>query len=351
MKKLGIIISIAMLICTGCGRNQKAHNGNADKWLFTDVVRLKTTPVKDQSSSQLCWLYAMLATIETERIMMGDSINLSTDFFARSILTQQTRQYFLSNGKKPINLRGMATMLTPLIQQYGAEPFHSFHAKHKVNMNVLQRKLMRMADAQTSLAALDSAMQQLLDQEIAFMPRFIFLLGAEYTPMEFAHSICTPDDYVALTSFSHHPFGERFALEVPDNKHGDTFLNIPIHSLMALIDSALTNGHPVCWEGDISEPGFSFTKGIAVTEKTTPNTLQQQRQHLFETRRTTDDHCMTLVGIANDQQGNRFYIAKNSWGTNNPYGGFMYLSDDYIKLKTICIVIAKKAFNVNKIKG
>ena len=111
-----------------------------------------------------------------------------------------------------------------------------------------------------------------------------------------------------------------------------------------IIDRSLRTGHPVCWEGDISEKGFSFEKGIATLPPLRGSeSVQQRRQREFETRRTTDDHCMMLMGIARDPQGRRYYIAKNSWGKDNPYGGLMYLSEDYVRLKTVLVVMPSEA--------
>ena len=108
--------------------------------------------------------------------------------------------------------------------------------------------------------------------------------------------------------------------------------------MMRRIERSLRSGHPVCWEGDVTEPGFSFERGVAELPDETPCT-QQQRQKAFETRRTTDDHCMCLIGIAHDKKGRRYYIAKNSYGTNNPYGGLMYLSENYVRMKTVAVVV------------
>ena len=167
------------------------------------------------------------------------------------------------------------------------------------------------------------------------------MLGARYTPMEFAHSVCRPEEYLSLTSFSHHPFGKPFILEVPDNQMRDYFLNVPVDTLMHTIVHALKQGHPVCWEGDISEPGFDFKRGVAVLQNDKADYDQLDRQRAFETFRTTDDHCMELCGLAHDRRGHRFFIAKNSWGPNNRFGGFMYLSYQYVKLKTIAVYLSK----------
>jgi bleomycin hydrolase len=171
------------------------------------------------------------------------------------------------------------------------------------------------------------------------MPKYVFMLGAEYTPLEFAHSVCQKDEYQAFTSFTHHPFHEPFVLELADNQMNDAFMNVPIDTLMNRIDSSLRAGHPVCWEGDVSEPGFSFKKGIATIDVSSD--VQSLRQEQFEQFKTTDDHCLVLVGIARDEKNEKYYLAKNSWGNHNVYGGFMYLSENYVKLKTIAVMIRR----------
>ena len=165
------------------------------------------------------------------------------------------------------------------------------------------------------------------------------MLGALYTPLEFAHSVCTDDEYIALTSFTHHPYGQRFPLEVPDNYFHNTFLNVPLDTMMNRIVQSLRLGHPVCWEGDTSEPGFLFGNGFAVLKHEDKKVTAERRQASFEARRTTDDHVMEIVGLAHDQHGCRFFLCKNSWGTANRYGGFMFLSENYVRMKTIAVVL------------
>ena len=195
-----------------------------------------------------------------------------------------------------------------------------------------------MSAASTDMSQLARRAESLFDERIGALPLKVYMLGAEYTPEEFAHSVCMRGEYMAMTSFTHHPFGEMFVLEVPDNYSDELFYNVPVDVMMRRIETSLRNGHPVCWEGDTSEKGFSFARGVAELADDRPCT-QRQRQKAFETRRTTDDHCMELVGIAHDEKGLRYFIAKNSWGTGNPYGGLMYLSENYVRLKTIAVVV------------
>lgn len=349
-KKICLYSFLVLLLLVSCGRpNPRAYQKSVNE--FTTDFWVKTTPVKDQGHSELCWIYAMLATIESEHLMMGDSVNLSPDFTARMLLQDNAREYFFSRRDNPISMRGMGVSMLRLLQRYGCEPYDTYYNREPVNYQVLCRKIEQMARASVSLHQFNDHLQNLLDNEIGFMPKFVFMLGVEYTPLQFAHSVCMPDEYLSLTSYTHHPFGQRFVLESPDNVLRDSFLNIPIDSLMHHLVAALRHGHPVCWEGDISEPGFSFEKGIATQPAAANGDQQYRRQRDFEARRTTDDHAMQLCGLAHDRKGNRFFIAKNSWGTNNPYGGYMYLSYDYVRLKTVALFMSQKAFETGVRNG
>jgi bleomycin hydrolase len=332
MKNITLIILCSFLLLS-CGK--QAEN-NKDKNPFVVDILLKTTPVKDQGQGSLCWAYAMLSTIETNHLMQGDSVNLSVDYIARRLFTRQALQNYLSNGKKHFNQRGMASMLIHIIQQEGAIPFDSYYSKDEVNYNILCRKLAKAVRTAHGFGDVQAKADAIMDSEIGYMPApSVHMLGATYTPLEFAHSVCRENEYDNYTSFAHHPFGSRFILETPDNLMNDSFLNLPIDGLMNLIVNRLKNGRAVCWEGDISEPGFDAENGVGeVPEK---KVTQEMRQQQFESLKTTDDHCMSIVGMAHDKQGNCYFIMKNSWGTSNRFHGFIYLSYNYVKLKTIAI--------------
>lgn len=322
------------MLLAGCGRRHEKAYVPAEK--FTVDLRLPVTPVKDQGTSPLCWVYAMLATIETEHIMQGDSVNLSPDYVARMYLSEQAeRRRLLPGGmvrnEPPVSLRGMSTMLIDLIQTYGLQHYDAYHREPDMDYNVLCREIDRGGDA-----------DRLLDENIGTLPRQVFWLGAGYTPMEFAHSVCTDAEYTALTSFTHHPYGQRFPLEVPDNRFHDTFLNVPLDTMMHRIVRSLREGHPVCWEGDASEPGFLSGQGFAVLQDEGRKVTAMRRQKAFEAHQTTDDHCMEIIGLAHDQHGRRFFLCKNSWGTGNRYRGFMFLSEPYVQMKTVAVVVKNR---------
>lgn len=330
MKKT-VFLFLSFLVLISCEKQRGKVNVSEEK--FTVELRLPTTPVKDQGSSSLCWVYGMLATLETEHIMRGDSVNLSPDYVARMYLSEQANRRRLLPNKvvqkeAGITTRGMCTMALDLIQTYGLQHYDAYRHKPNMDYNVLCRKLDYGNDT-----------EKLLDKYIGPLPKQVFMLGALYTPLEFAHSVCTDDEYIALTSFTHHPYGQCFPLEVPDNYFHNTFLNVPLDTMMNRIVQSLRAGHPVCWEGDISEPGFLFGEGYAVLKNEKKKVTAERRQASFEARRTTDDHVMEIVGLGHDQNGRRFFLCKNSWGTANRYGGFMFLSENYVRMKTIAVVL------------
>ena len=330
MKKT-VFLFLSFLVLISCGKQRGKVNVSEEK--FTVELRLPTTPVKDQGSSSLCWVYAMLATLETEHIMRGDSVNLSPDYVARMYLSEQADRHRLLPNKVAKNMpsittRGMCTMALDLIQTYGLQHYDAYHRRLNMDYNVLCRKLDYGNDT-----------EKLLDKYIGPLPNQVFMFGALYTPLEFAHSVCTDDEYIALTSFTHYPYGQRFPLEVPDNYFHNTFLNVPLDTMMNRIVQSLRAGHPVCWEGDISEPGFLFGDGFAVLKHEDKKMTAERRQATFEAHRTTDDHVMEIVGLGHDQHGRRFFLCKNSWGTGNRYHGFMFLSENYVRMKTIAVVL------------
>lgn len=353
MERNFIIIMLATLLFTNCGYQGRtvslSQKENKQTELPKGIRLIGTTPVKNQGRSELCWMYGMLATIESEHIMKGDSINLSVAYIARMMLSEKAIEYYFSKGKKTISMRGMASMLIHYINMYGAEPYDSYEDPKNINYKVLCKKvelLCKDAIAKRSgITQLQGKLNELFDAELGFMPaKQVHMLGAEYTPLEFAHSVCYPEEYVSLTSFTHHPFREYFALETPDNYMHDEFLNLPLDELMRHIQSAVEQGHPVCWEGDISEPGFQSPQGcyVDILSKEHPVT-QASRQREYEQLYTTDDHVMEIIGtfVKNKQ---RYYVCRNSWGQHWGNQGLIYLSEDYIKLKTIAVFMSEEAF-------
>ncbi|MBR1933755.1 MAG: C1 family peptidase [Prevotella sp.] len=270
---LFVVLTLALLSCGG-GRER-----------FQVEVLNGFTPVKDQGKSQTCWAYAMLAAIETEHIMRGDSVNLSAAWVERMMKEHETAA--------PASGRAVGWTLISMIGKYGLVTY--------------------------------DAMKTVDD----IPPRFAFMLGAMYTPLEFAHSVCAPGEWVALGSSKAHPYYEPFLFDVPDNWEHNRLLNLPMDSLLSVTERAVRRHHGICWEGDTSEQGFDWKQGVART-----SLLQGS---------TTDDHCMAIVGLARDASGEPFFVMKNSWGTRGGYDGLLYMSFEYFKQKTLAIYMTREA--------
>ena len=217
-----------------------------------------------------------------------------------------------------------------------------------------------------------------LDAYLGELPETFEYKGKTYTPQSYAASLPIKlEDYVALTSFTHHPFYEQFVFEVPDNWLYGQYYNLPLDEFKAVVDNALENGFPLVWAADVSEGGFKWTDGVALMPKAKNEAdmdgteaarwvklsdkeragkqfdfkapveeievTQELRQEMFDNQETTDDHGMEIVGVAKDQKGNRYYKVKNSWDTNQIYDGFFYVSEPYFKAKTVNILVHKDA--------
>ena len=220
--------------------------------------------------------------------------------------------------------------------------------------------------------------EAILDAYLGKVPESFTVDGRTYTPLTYAASLgVNADDYLPLTSFSHHPFYEPFPLEVADNWLWAQYWNLPLDDLKAVVDNALAKGYPVVWAADVSEGGFKWKEGVALMPKERSESdmegtelarwvklsdserqekqfdikgpveeivvTQESRQEMFDRQETTDDHGMEIVGTATDQEGNRYYKVKNSWDTNQVYDGFFYVSEPYFLAKTLNILVHKDA--------
>ena len=291
------------------------------EWLLavvTVTLLLPVTPVKNQGRSDLCWVYAALAAIESTHAAAGDSVNLSPDYLARNMLMRQARLNWLSRGRHDMSMRGTLPMALHLLREDGAMPYDSYSTPSPINWRATSRRAVLAANCEPTFDRAERAVAT----------------GADNA----AQSVCRSDAWHMFTSFTHHPFGRDIQLELADNQFGDTFHNVPLDTLIHLLDRSLDNARAVGWEGDISEEGFRWAAGVADVPRTVACT-QQERQRQFDRRLTTDDHCLTIVGRAVSRRGTRYYIAKNSWGATNALRGFILLSERYVRMKTVALMV------------
>lgn len=354
MKRICLYI-LSALVLASCGRSEcSSHRDDNTKSsiAFKKDIIFPTTPVKDQGTTDLCWIYAMLATIETDRLAQGDSVNLSPLWLARKSLEEQATTTYLKRTE--ISLRGTLPEAMRLLDTYGIVAWDAYPGNSGVASRAEARRIDRMArmfsNNNRGLESLQETVGGSLDDSLGPTPRNVFMFGMEYTPPEFARSLCLPGDWMAYTSFTHHPFHRPFAVEVPDNRQGHEAMNVPIGELLAMTAESLKNGHPVAWEGCMAfmDDGKDKRKSFAENKKgswnVTPNdtaSLQKKRQRLFESHRLTDDHAMAIVGMGHTKDGQRLFILKNSWGEDFGNKGFAVMTERQFALCTIMIMLRK----------
>lgn len=347
MTVLAVCWLVALVSCNSGGSDSNGSS-DSDNSLTKDmeIVIDKCngyTPIKNQGRNSNCWMYGMLAAIETEHISRGDSIHLSVRYGMRKLIEDATAVRYMSNGHNGRSTRGMAQDALSIIERHGAMPYDAYSGGDcDIAYSPSLRTAYRLADKgvrlKMGLGKVMADVNRSLDSALGPCPPRVFMLGAEYSKGEFGRSVCAPEEYVALTSCTHHPFFEMMTIESGDNYEHHQQLNVPLDLLRSIILYAVENGHGVCWQGDISEPGFSFKMGIARLGK--GHTLsQERRQKELESMETTDDHCMAIIGRAHDTKGTRYLIMKNSWGIDNPYKGLMMVSEDYALMKSMVVIV------------
>jgi len=288
--------------------------------------------------------------------------DLSEMFVVRNIYKDKARNYVMRQGKANFSQGSLSHDLLRMISKKGVVPeslYSGLLAGENVhNHNEMESVMKGFLDGVIKSKKLSKkwpeALDAILDIYLGEVPESFSYNGKKYDSMSLSNSLgLDVDQYVNLTSFTHHPFGEEFILEIPDNYSNGSFRNMPIAELISTIDNALAKGYTVAWDGDVSEKGFDAKKGIAVLPANAArkdifenpgaeqSVTQQSRQEAFESYSTTDDHLMHIVGTAKDAKGNEYYIIKNSWGQISPYKGYLYMSKAYAKMKTVAIVVHK----------
>lgn len=356
---------------------------------FRDIKVIPHTSVKDQNKSGTCWCFSGTSFIEDEILRQGgDSLDLSEMFTVRQCYLDKAIRYIRLYGQTNFAAGGSALDVPYVWKRYGAMPEEVYsglqYGEEKHVHGELDAALKAYLDAikanpnkKLSTAWLKGA-EGILDAYLGEVPETFTYRGKTYTPRSYAESLpVNIDDYVSITSFTHHPFYGEFAVEVPDNWIWEKSLNLPMEEMKAVVDNAIEKGYPVVWAADVSEGGFKWKDGYAVMPKekkeadlegtelsrwvtlsdkerqesrfdfTSPvpemEITQEIRQQMFDNQETTDDHGMEIVGTATDRNGTRYYKVKNSWDTNQVYGGYFYVSEPYFYAKTIDILVHKDA--------
>lgn len=364
-----------IFLFTGNGIAKKAKKPK-DPYTFKIVTEVARTPVTSQDRTGTCWVFGGISFLESEVLRKGgEQVDLSEMYIVRRNYPKRALNYVRMHGAAGFHQGGQFHHVTNWIKEFGALPESVYTGKN------IEETIHNHGELGTILKAfLDAvvkrrgrkvtprwmeAFEAILDIYLGTPPEEFEYKGVTYTPESFVSDYLKLDmnDYIEVTSYSHHPYFRTCGLEIPDNwDYNRDYLNLPIDDFEKTVDHALKNGYSVAWDGDVSEQGFMHRMGFAVVPKkestgrrgekapeiTAPveekEITQELRQKTFDNQTTTDDHLVHIVGIAKDQRGEKFYLTKNSWGAKaNKYKGYFYMSRSYFRLKTTNVMINRHA--------
>lgn len=390
MKK---IIALALLAVVATGANAKGKKQpkvDPNKPVFTIVKENPITSVKDQNRSGTCWAYSTLSYFESEILKStGKTYDLCESFVANKDYMDRAVQVVRYHGDMQFAQGGSAYDVYYVLKNYGicpedAMPFPgSLYGDSLNNFNEFFSLLEPYVEGiATNKASKISGQwkvgfQGILDAYLGKCPENFTYEGKNYTPKSFASSLgLNMDDYVTITSYTHHPFYSQFVVEVQDNWRNPASYNLPMDEMMQIIDNAVMNGYTVAWGGDVSEPGFTrdglaymidakkmqslqgsdMARWLGLSAAKRRNLIdslgcnvpevqptQEMRQERFDNWELTDDHGMLIFGIAKDQHGKEYYMVKNSWGETGDYKGIWYMTKNYIVANTMDFMVNKNA--------
>ncbi len=392
MKKI-IALALLAVVATGA-KGKKQPKVDPNKPVFTIVKENPITSVKDQNRSGTCWAYSTLSYFESEILKnTGKTYDLCESFVANKDYMDRAVQVVRYHGDMQFAQGGSAYDVYYVLKNYGicpedAMPFPgSLYGDSLNNFNEFFSLLEPYVEGiATNKASKISGQwkvgfQGILDAYLGKCPENFTYEGKNYTPKSFASSLgLNMDDYVTITSYTHHPFYSQFVVEVQDNWRNPASYNLPMDEMMQIIDNAVMNGYTVAWGGDVSEPGFTrdglaymidakkmqslqgsdMARWLGLSAAKRRNLIdslgcnvpevqptQEMRQERFDNWELTDDHGMLIYGIAKDQNGKEYYMVKNSWGEAGKYKGTWYMTKTFIAANTMDYMVNKNAIPAN----
>ena len=397
MKKF-FVFALGLMMATGAmagdveAKPKKKADQAAEGIQFTVVKENPITSIKNQNRAGTCWCYSSLAFIESELLRMGKGeYDFSEMFLVHNTYLDRADKAVRTHGDVSFAQGGSFYDVIYGMEAFGLVPEAEMRPGVMYGMELSNHnELSAVSDAVVAAIAKGKlrslqvspdgemlwkkAIEAIHDIYLGERPEKFTYNGVEYTPKSFYESLgLNADDYVSLTSYTHHPFYTSFALEIPDNWRWAQSYNLPIDELMEVFDYAIMNGYTVAWGSDVSEDGFTregtailpdvdkasaeldgsdMAKWLKMTEaerKSKPMAVaqkwvsQEERQLGYDNRETTDDHGMQIYGIAKDQKGTEYYMVKNSWGEAGTYKGIWYASKAFVRYKTMNIIVHKDA--------
>lgn len=389
MKKI-LTLALLALLATGANAAKPKKAARSNKPVFTTIKENPITSIKDQNRSGTCWDYSTLSYFESEILKAtGKTYDLCEAFVANKTYMDRAVQVVRMHGDCQFSQGGSAYDVLHVLKNQGicpedAMPFPgSLYGDSLNNFNEFFGQLepyvagIAKSTANKISSQWKVGLQGILDAYLGQCPEKFTYEGKEYTPKSFAASLgLNFDDYVTITSYSHHPYYTQYAVEVQDNWRNPLSWNLPMEDMARILENAVMNGYTVAWGGDVSEPGFT-RKGLAYFVDTKKaeglsgsdmarwlklspakrtnlidslgckvpelEPTAEQRQQRFDNWELTDDHGMLIFGIAKDQHGKEYYMVKNSWGETGDYKGIWYMTKNVIVANTMDFMVNKNA--------
>ena len=372
-----INLFFVFLFIAGVISAQEKTNKNGSNIKFTVLKNLDGTDVQNQNITSTCWSFSSLSFFESEILRLGKAkeFNLSEMFVVRKAYPLKADNFVRMHGKTNFGEGGGFPDAINVLKNYGMVPEDVYTGKkdnkakhnHKLLETTLINILRPAALAETqeiNFNFIHNSVNAVCDEFLGKAPENFDYKGKSYTPKTYAEATgLNANDYVFLTSFSHHPFYSKFALEVPDNWNWEQMYNLPLNEFQEVMTNAITTGYSFAWAADVSEKGFLFGDGLAIVPETPFDAMteedkknlsinpvkqltitQENRQLAFDNYETQDDHGMHILGLVKDQNNTNYYYVKNSWGKNsNQCDGYFYASESYVLYKTTSIMLHKKA--------
>ena len=376
----------AALLCLGASASaQQRPAPNFPEFQFTTVKAAPITSIKNQASSGTCWSFSAISFLESEAIRLcniqdeAKYPDFSEFYVVSNSYKERAEKFIRLDGKLGFSAGSGAGDVFDVVRNHGIVPNAEMtgmnYGSPLPQQSEMDAVLLNYVEAVSKTrgklsTAWKRGFDAVVDEYLGKAPETFVVDGKTYTPASYRDAMkINPDDYVELTSFTHHPFYTWFALEVCDNWRGSQSYNVPIDEMMAVIDNALENGYTVCWGADVSHPGFTRNGlAILIDEQATAAgsdqerwvgreegrpapkisivesvPTQESRQIEFDNKTMTDDHGMHIYGIAKDQDGKKYYMVKNSWGITGMYDGIWYATEAFVKAQTLDITVHKSA--------
>ena len=355
--------------------NALANNQGKDVqkyYQIKPVFAIGVTDVKEQGHSGTCWSYTGASFLESEMIKKGKQpVDLAEIYTARKVYLEKAINYLRMHGALTWGDGGELHDVINIYRKYGAMPQIAYtgliNGATKNNFKEMQKDLegylKDIVASEKVPANWKEVFEQKLDTYLGAVPKTFMYNGKMYDPQSFAKEVVGLQDekYIEMLSVEHKPKYQNTLMAVPDNWSYDYAFNVNMEDIIRTIDYALSKGYTVAWAADVSEKYFSWKNGLAVVPEKDYNDLSAQeqkdyfhvywnektitpemRKKAFDNYETTDDHAMHIVGLAKDQNGREYYIVKNSWGTNNDNKGYLYVSKNYVRYKTMAIMLNLK---------